>query len=96
MVEQAIAGHFGVPVPLTLVVDGGSGAPGAVSGGVVVGGPPGGANAASTAATTPDRPEREDEDLADFDLASSGESAVESIAHERLLEAFPGAQEVEG
>ena len=96
VVEQAIAGHFGVPVPLTLVVDGGSGAPGAVSGGVVVGGPPGGANAASTAATTPDRPEQDDEDLADFDLASSGESAVESIAHERLLEAFPGAQEVEG
>jgi len=80
LVEQALSIHFGARVALRLVVDETGDGP------------------VSTAAPTSGRqPEPDPSDLGDddFDRDDPGEPLeVESLAHSRLLEAFPGAEEV--
>jgi DNA polymerase-3 subunit gamma/tau len=91
IVEGAIAAYFGEPVSLDLVVDEGAAAPGPV---------PAAPRPVSAAAAPADAggdgvtglAEGDDYDPADAD----GAQAVESIAEARLLEAFPGAEEVTG
>jgi hypothetical protein len=92
VVEDAIAAQLGVHVPLRLVVDGSPSAPagkrpptdaGPERFGVDPGpGPP------------EDEAEEDFEDVVFDDDAVSSAEAVESVAQARLLEAFPGAQEV--
>jgi DNA polymerase-3 subunit gamma/tau len=108
LVEDALRAHFGVPVPLTLVVD----ADGARPKGRDADGPsgapapgrraPGPRRAGSPAPAARDQgggaadpaPGGLDHDD-DFDPDQPGDDAdVSSIAESRLLEAFPGAQEV--
>jgi hypothetical protein len=86
VVEQALAAHFGVAVPLQLVVD--EGATGRVD--VVEAAPAAGV---ATADAQPDAVWADDVDV-DFD--DPGEPADESVAQARLLEAFPGAEEETG
>jgi hypothetical protein len=78
--ETALARHFGRPVPLRLVLDDGS-RPSSVP---VVAHPPAVAPAGEL-----------DEEFADYDL-SELEDAPAGVAspEQRLLEAFPGAEEV--
>jgi DNA polymerase III subunit gamma/tau len=100
-IESALAGHFGRPVPLTLIVDTGSGgspAPESVSSPTS---PPANAATPATANPTPPAPEggavgaEEVEDLSTFDEAEMGEVAdVDNSAETRVLQAFPGAEEV--
>ena len=79
--EQALTAHFGVQLSLRLVVD-----------------DPG--EASRPAARAPRGPGPRDGDPADlgdddFDREDPGEPLeIESLAHSRLLEAFPGAEEV--
>lgn len=75
VVERALSAHFGVRVPLRLVVDGDS-------------------PAAPAGAPAPEAsPGLADDD--DFDPTDPGDGVeVESVAEARLLEAFPGAEEV--
>ncbi|MHB1776784.1 MAG: DNA polymerase III subunit gamma/tau [Acidimicrobiales bacterium] len=100
VVEQALAAHFGRPVPLELVVEGtptGGGSPGRPSS-------PGGRGPSGTpdppvngsAATAPpvDELGADDSGDDDFDPDEPGLAPVESVAEARLLEAFPGAEEV--
>jgi DNA polymerase-3 subunit gamma/tau len=96
-IESALAAHFGRPVGVTLVVDpgtdGGSGA--TPSPGHDPAPPP----SAGTPATANDpgaaRPDDEVEDLAAFDESELGEvSTVDHSAETRVLQAFPGAEEV--
>jgi hypothetical protein len=68
LVEEALSSHFGVAVPLRLVVESDAGAPGVAS-----------------AAGDLDEGD-------DFDPTADGESGP--VAEARLLEAFPGAEEV--
>jgi DNA polymerase-3 subunit gamma/tau len=81
LVEQALTDHFGVQLSLRLVVD-----------------DPG--EASRPAARAPRGPGPRDGDPADlgdddFDREDPGEPLeIESLAHSRLLEAFPGAEEV--
>ena len=85
-VEAALAQHFGSPVPLVLVVDGGAAdpAPAAV---------------APNDRSVPPSPARAGEDADEVDLedlreATAGDTDQASAAEARLLEAFPGASEV--
>jgi hypothetical protein len=83
-IESALRSHFGVPVPLILVLDDENGTP--VPG--VDAQPPGWALARSRV------PE---EDPAGYDLEDLDDAPVEVISPEqRLLDAFPGAEEVTG
>jgi DNA polymerase-3 subunit gamma/tau len=83
LVEGALTSHFGVPMSLRLVVDD----------------PAEGAHRATAApgraaTSAPDPADLGDDD---FDPEDPGEPLeVESLAHSRLLEAFPGAEEVSG
>ena len=70
VVEEALSAHFGVAVPLRLVVESEGGAP--------------------VAATAPGDLDEGD----DFDPTADGEPGP--VAEARLLEAFPGAEEVPG
>ncbi len=70
VVEEALSAHFGVAVPLRLVVESEAGAPGA--------------------ATAPGDLDEGD----DFDPTADAEPGP--VAEARLLEAFPGAEEVPG
>ncbi|MGB7050714.1 MAG: hypothetical protein WBG41_04025, partial [Acidimicrobiales bacterium] len=102
-VEGALADHFGRPSPLVLVTDPGadpaldrpvrrasSVAPTSSSHGGA-GRSPGAGNAGPT---TADVDEEEDETVY-FDESQLGEVAdVGNLAEERLLQAFPGAEEV--
>jgi DNA polymerase-3 subunit gamma/tau len=102
-VEGALADHFGRPIPLRLVTDpgadpaldrpvprAGSAAPTSSSQGAA-GRSPGAGNAGPT---TADADEEEDETVY-FDESQLGEVAdVGNLAEERLLQAFPGAEEV--
>ena len=91
-VEAALADQFGRPVPLVLVVDG---SPGTV---------PSAAPEAAGSAGDPSKPaaapapadELEDfgEDLADFDADNLEVAEIDNSAEARLLQAFPGAEEV--
>ena len=95
-VETALRAHFGVAVPLRLVVDESTpgprspSRPGASDG-------PAPAKAGPARDGPPDPPPPDDLDDEDFDPDDAGEPvAMESVAEARLLEAFPGAQEVGG
>jgi len=106
VVEQALAAHFGLPVPLELVVDpmpAGAGSAGRSStpdGPRSAGTPASGGN--GSAAPPPASPvelgadDVGDDDVGedDFDPDDPGLASVESVAEARLLEAFPGAEEV--
>jgi len=96
-VEAALAEQFGRPVPLVLVVDGSTSAP--------VGVPPDddGRHEGSTTTTASTAGPRtavaladdgHEEDLADFDAADLEVADVDNSAEARLLQAFPGAEEV--
>ena len=102
-VEAALTAHFGAPVRLVLVVDGGSpgGAPGGESGG--------GAGGPTPAPPRPDGPtgpaapptareihleEADEVDPEELVAATKGEIDEESAAEARLLETFPGTSEV--
>jgi DNA polymerase-3 subunit gamma/tau len=99
-IESALSDHFGRPVPLSLIVDTGSGgspAPEAVSS---PSSPP--ANATVPATANPTAPASENavvaeevDDLSTFDESEMGEVAdVDNSAETRVLQAFPGAEEV--
>jgi DNA polymerase-3 subunit gamma/tau len=88
-VEAALADQFGRPVPLVLVVDGDPGAalvPVGESGDDVLAP----AHSAPRAAGSDDL----EEDLADFDAAELEVAEIDNSAEARLLQAFPGAEEV--
>ncbi|HEX7443966.1 MAG TPA: hypothetical protein VF320_08775, partial [Acidimicrobiales bacterium] len=86
-VEAALADQFGRPVPLVLVVDGMSAPPPAAESGGPTGGP--GAPPADAAAAADDGG-----DLADFDADNLEVVEIDNSAEARLLQAFPGAEEV--
>jgi DNA polymerase-3 subunit gamma/tau len=85
-VESALAQHFGSPIRLVLVVDGGTGEPP----------PPAAAPVGGGSGPTPrGHPVEADEvDLEELRDATATESDQASAAEARLLEAFPGASEV--
>ena len=88
-VEAALTQHFGSPIRLVLVVDGGSADPprNSPAPAVPAGRPP--------AAPAPDEHDEHDEvDLEDLVAATAGDIDQASAAEARLLEAFPGASEV--
>ena len=89
-VEAALADQFGRPVPLVLVVDGGSAPPPAADAAGPADGPPGGPGV-----PTADAGSAVDEgDLADFDADNLEVVEIDNSAEARLLQAFPGAEEV--
>ena len=94
-VEAALADQFGRPVPLVLVVDG---SPPTTAQAVRVdddGGPPAPpARAATTPVPGPEEPDDFGEELADFDAGTLDVADVDNSAEARLLQAFPGAEEV--
>ena len=85
-VEAALTQHFGSPIRLVLVVEGGSAdpPPTTVAQGVHPGRPP----------AAPARDEHDEVDLEDLVAATAGDTDQASAAEARLLEAFPGASEV--
>ena len=86
VVEGALTQHFGTPIHLVLVVDGGVEVPPA---------PPGAAAGGSTHPPSPEDPEGAEEvDLEDIRAATSTDTDQASAAEARLLEAFPGTSEV--
>ncbi len=102
-VEAALAGYFGRPIPLLLVVEpGADDAVGTGTGAEGGGGrtsPPAGAGAAdgrsrSRRPAAPPAAVEDDEDVV-FDESELGEVAdVGNLAEARVLQAFPGAEEV--
>ena len=90
-VEAALADQFGRPVPLVLVVDGMSAPPPAAESGGPTGGPTGGPGAPPADAAAP---ADDGEDLADFDADNLEVVEIDNSAEARLLQAFPGAEEV--
>lgn len=93
-VEAALADQFGRPIPLVLVVDG---APGPSGPDTSHGGPHDGpAPAPAPAAPAPARVEPDDaeEDLSVFDDDNLEVADIDNSAEARLLQAFPGAEEV--
>jgi len=91
VVEGALADYFKEPVRLELVVD--DAVPAA--GGTAAGRRPAARRAtrAEAAEPVPEPPDDLGDD--DYDPAGGEAVAVESLAEARLLEAFPGAQEVQ-
>jgi DNA polymerase III subunit gamma/tau len=87
LVEEAVAAHLGVRVPLRLVVE----AEAAPSGR-----PPLAPSTGERAEGRGSPPSEDEEDFDEvvFDDSPAAAEAVESVAQARLLEAFPGAQEV--
>jgi DNA polymerase-3 subunit gamma/tau len=89
-VEAALADQFGRPIPLVLVVDGAPPPPGVVG------------DTHPDAPTTPPRaaaapvaaPDEDAEDLAEFDAEDLEVAEIDNSAEARLLQAFPGAEEV--
>jgi DNA polymerase-3 subunit gamma/tau len=92
-VEAALAQHFGSPVTLVLVVDGGSADPPAAASARpdAPGPPPQGRRPTSKADVDVDVDEVDLEDLRE---ATAQDTDQASAAEARLLEAFPGASEV--
>ncbi len=96
-IESALSDHFGRPVPLTLMVDSGSGTPPApeASPSLPSGKTTTAANAAAPASDRGAPAAEQIEDLSTFDEAELGEAVdVDNSAESRVLEAFPGAEEV--
>ena len=94
-VEAALADQFGRPVPLVLVVDGTPAPqPTPPADETPVGSQT--AAAARPAAPDPPAPAADDdaEDLADFDVGALEVAEIDNSAESRLLQAFPGAEEV--
>jgi hypothetical protein len=86
LVEEALTQHFGTPIHLVLVVDGGVEVPPT---------PPGALGGSSTRPPSPEDPEAVEEvDLEDIRAATSADTDQASAAEARLLEAFPGTSEV--
>lgn len=93
-VEAALADQFGRPVPLVLVVDG---PPAATTAGTDPAADRAGDDPAAPAppmATSPAGPDGVEDDLADFDDADLEVAEIDNSAEARLLQAFPGAEEV--
>jgi DNA polymerase-3 subunit gamma/tau len=90
-VEAALADQFGRPVPLVLVVDGVSAPPSAGETAGPNAGPAGGPGIPAA-----DAPASADDagDLADFDADNLEVVEIDNSAEARLLQAFPGAEEV--
>jgi hypothetical protein len=94
-VEAALTAHFGAPVRLVLVVDGGN--PGGETGGPTAAPsrPDGPAGPAAPSTSRDTHLEEADEvDPEELVAATRGEIDEESAAEARLLEAFPGTSEV--
>ena len=85
-VEAALTQHFGSPIRLVLVVEGGSGDPPRNS--------PAPAVPADRPPAAPAADEHDEVDLEDLVAATAGDIDQASAAEARLLEAFPGASEV--
>jgi len=92
-VEAALADQFGRPVPLVLVVDGSPGAPASGAGGDRPDQDPP-ATAPSSAPPRPVEAVDPDEDLSAFDADDLEVAEIDNSAEARLLQAFPGAEEV--
>jgi DNA polymerase-3 subunit gamma/tau len=84
-VEAALADQFGRPIPLVLVVDGAPGAPVEPTDDGPEPNPP-----APPVASDP----HDDEDLAVFEADDLQVAEIDNSAEARLLQAFPGAEEV--
>jgi len=102
-VEAALADQFGRPVPLVLVVDGApspAGADPSDDGGhdgrsrAVDPSPVAPPAAPAPAAVRPPEPDLDDEDLSVFDDGNLEVADIDNSAEARLLQAFPGAEEV--
>jgi hypothetical protein len=87
-VEQALADHFGRPVPLRLIVDSGEEQPSLLAEDP----PPAPAPAAESKAATAPEPEP-DEPFDHHDLEPATDQPVDGVA--RVTQAFPGAQLVD-
>ena len=92
-VEAALADQFGRPVPLELVVDGAPDEPVPTPTG------PGDAprspeSGPAPAAAAPAAPDDHEEDLSDFEAGGLEAADIDNSAEARLLQAFPGAEEV--
>jgi DNA polymerase-3 subunit gamma/tau len=87
-VEAALADQFGRPVPLVLVVDGDPGGAAAASPDSEVDAPP------AQGAARPTGSDDDAEDMADFDAGGLEMADIDNSAQARLLQAFPGAEEV--
>jgi DNA polymerase-3 subunit gamma/tau len=100
-VEEALASRVGSRVRLQLVTEGASTGAAGRAGATGRGGPAGGTARDPRRSAAPDPgasgdPGIEDFEDADFDPDDPGEPVeIESVAEARLLEAFPGAQEVD-
>jgi DNA polymerase III subunit gamma/tau len=94
-VEAALADQFGRPVPLVLVVDG-TPAPQPTPPADET--PVGSRTVAAARPPAPDPPvpaaDDDAEDLADFDAGALEVAEIDNSAESRLLQAFPGAEEV--
>ncbi|MGD0880804.1 MAG: DNA polymerase III subunit gamma/tau [Acidimicrobiales bacterium] len=97
-VEAALADQFGRPIPLVLVVDAAPGSPAPPVPASAAGDPrsddDGPSDQAAPTAPRAEEPEEPDEDLSDFDAADLEVAEVDNSAEARLLQAFPGAEEV--
>ena len=96
-VEAALADQFGRPIPLVLVVDGAPPAPTPVTDSTSTSDHmdddlPAPVEAAMPAPVV--ESDHEEEDLADFDPENLEVAQIDNSAEARLLEAFPGAEEV--
>ncbi len=87
-VEAALADQFGRPVPLLLVVDGDSG------GAAVASADPDDDSPTPAQGVTNTVESDDDENLADFDAGGLEMADIDNSAEARLLQAFPGAEEV--
>jgi DNA polymerase-3 subunit gamma/tau len=96
-VEAALADQFGRPIPLDLVVDGAA-APPAPAGADDSDGddrdPPPSAARAPNRSPAPAPVAHVEDDLADFDTDALEVADIDNSAESRLLQAFPGAEEV--
>jgi DNA polymerase-3 subunit gamma/tau len=92
-VEAALAQHFGSPIPLVLVVDGGSAGPPPAAASAPDA-PRGGWPAAEKRDQRVEVDEVDEIDLDDLREATATDTDQASAAEARLLEAFPGASEV--
>jgi hypothetical protein len=101
-VEAALADQFGRPVPLVLVVDGGPAPAGADPSGDGPDDRPSGVAASpaalpavpATGALRAVEADDADEDLSVFDDDNLEVADIDNSAEARLLQAFPGAEEV--
>jgi DNA polymerase-3 subunit gamma/tau len=87
-VEAALGDQFGRPIPLVLVVDGDPGAAPAPAGTTDDDVP------VPAGRTSPAASDDTEEDLADFDATELEVADIDNSAEARLLQAFPGAEEV--